>query len=413
LNRNVRLLGVAAGVRLFGAAMVYPFLSLFFYHVAGLGYAIIGGLLLLVSVLPLGVSPFGGLVTDRLGRKRVFVAGLSGEALSMLAMAASMHVNFVPGVLIGGTMAGVAGSIAQPAIQAYVADMTDISQRTMAYTWVRVGFNAGYTGGVLLGGVLVGFIGFANTAFFTTAILASGVVFIFVALERSPYDIALAKGAVPAEHREAAVRPGSMVNSIRALARDRVFLVLCLAFFFSGLVYGHWGTTFILYTNTVLLVPYAILAVGLAINGLIVIFGQIPTTKLMTGRKHTFSAILAVVMMGLSFLALGGISLVSGAALAAMFTFVVLLTIGENLGAIPSMTLPSNVAPPSEIGNYNGVVGLFNGIGSSISPAFGGLILASFTNPLLVWTILALPCIPAILIFKWLGSRIPERANTV
>ena len=413
LNRNVRLLGVGAGVRLFGVAMVYPFLSLFFYHVAGLGYAIIGLLILLVSSLPLAVSPFGGLVTDRYGRKRVFVAGLGGEATSVFLMAVSMQFNFVPGVLLGGSLAGVAGSTAQPAIQAYVADMADIPERTMAYTWVRVWFNAGYTFGVLLGGVLVGFLGFAETAFTTTVIMTSGVVFLFLALDPSPYDVALSKGQASALHPGDAVRPGSMGDSIRALAKDRTFLILCLAMLLSGLVYGHWSTTFILFSNTVLLIPYAILAVGLALNGMIVVFGQTATTKMMKGRKHTFSAILAVIMMGFSFIALGGISLIGGAALVAMFSYVILLTIGENLGAIPSMTLASNVAPVSEIGNYNGVMGLFSGIGNSLSPAIGGLVLASFSNPLVVWLILGIPCIPAIRLFRWLGTKIPAAANTV
>jgi len=413
LNRNVRLLGIGAGVRLFGVSMVYPFLSLFFYHIGGLSYAVIGFLILLVSLLPLAVSPFGGLVTDRYGRKRVFVAGLAGEAASVFLVAVSMQVNFVPGVLLGGALAGVAGSAAQPAIQAYVADLADIPERTMAYTWVRVGFNAGFTVGVLLGGVLVGFIGYAPTAFTTTAIMASGVFFMFLALDPSPYDVALSKGTAPAGHPTGLAKPGSMGDSIRALSKDKTFLILCLAMLLSGLVYGHWGTTFVLFSNTVLLIPTAILAVGLALNGVIVVFGQAWTTKLMTGRKHTFSAVLAVTMMGASFVALGGISLITGAALAAMFSFVVLLTIGENLGAIPSMTLASNVAPASEVGNYNGVMGLFNGIGNSFSPAFGGLVLGAFSNPLVVWLVLAIPCIPAILLFRVLATRIPAAANTV
>jgi len=413
LNRNVRLLGIGAGVRLFGVAMVYPFLSLFFYHIGGLSYAVIGVLILLVSLLPLAVSPFGGLISDRYGRKRVFIAGLGGEAVSFFFMAVSMQANFVPGVLLGGTLAGVSGSAGQPAVQAYVADMADIPERTMAYTWVRIGFNAGFTVGVLLGGVLVGFIGYAPTAFTTAAITTAGVLFMLISLEPSPFDVALSKGATPIGHTNGVVSPGSMGDSIRTLSRDRTFLILCLAMLLSGLVYGHWGTTFVLFSNTVLLIPTAVLALGLALNGLIVVFGQRWTTKLMTGRKHTFSAILAVSLMGVSFIALGGISLINGAALAAMFSYVVLLTIGENLGAIPSMTLASNVAPASEIGNYNGMMGLFSGIGNSLSPAFGGIVLGAFSNPLVVWLILGIPCIPTILLFRALGARIPAAANTV
>jgi MFS family permease len=414
LNKNVRLLGFGAGVRLFGAAMVYPYLSLYLKNVAGIGYAEIGALILLVSILPLGISPFGGLIADRAGRRSVFLLSLGGEAASVLLIAFSMASNSIPGVLIGGAFAGVAGAAAGPAVSAYVADMTpELSERTMAYTWVRIGFNGGFTVGVALGGVLIGFLGFPNTGFLATAILATATLFLFVTLDPSPYDIARSHGAPLISAGTPPPRPGSLRESGRIFMRDRTFIVLCFATLFTGLVYGHWSTTFPLFSNTILLVPYATLGIALALNGAIVFFGQAPMTRLMKGRRHTFSAVLAVALMGASFIALGGISLVSGAAVVAVFTFVVFLTLGENLGALPGMTLPSNVAPATEVGSYNGFFGLFQGIGNSLSPLFGGIILASFTNPLVIWLILAVPCIPAIILFDWVGRRIPVAANTV
>lgn len=412
MNKNIRLLGLGAGVRLFGAAMVYPYLSLYFKNVAGIGYAEIGVLILIVSIFPLAVSPFGGMVADRVGRRSVFLLSLGGEAASVLLIAVSMAKNSIVGVLAGGGLAGVAGSIAGPAISAYVADMApQLSERTMAYTWVRIGFNAGFTVGVALGGSLIGFLGFPNTGLLAAGILATATLFLFATLDPSPYDTArLARETTAAA---ASQRPGSMLDSFRVLGRDRTFLMLCMGGLFTSLVYGHWSTTFPLFSNTILLVPYGILGIALALNGAIVVFGQNPMTRMMRGRMHTFSAVIAVALFGVSFIALGGMSLRSGGAIAAVFTFVVILTLGENFGAIPSMTLPSNVAPSSEIGSYNGVFNLMGGIGSSLSPLIGGLILSAVANPLLIWIILAIPCIPAILLFEWVGERIPTAANTV
>ncbi len=412
MDKNVRLLGLGAGVRLFGASMVYPFLSLYFKNVTQIGYFEIGALILLVSVFPIAVSPFGGMIADRVGRRRVFLASLGGEAASVLLIAVSMAYNDIAGVLAGGALAGVCGSIAGPAISAYVADLApNLSERTLAYTWVRIGFNAGFTVGVALGGSLIGFLGFPETGLFATGILVAATLFLLVTLDPSPYDVARAHGEVAVA--TSAARPGSILDSFRVLGKDRTFLVLCLGGLFTSLVYGHWSTTFPLFSNTVLLVPYGILGVALALNGAIVVFGQNPMTRMMKGRLHTYSAIVAIALMGVSFLALGGISLASGGAITAVFVFVVLLTIGENFGAIPSMTLPSNVAPAAEIGSYNGVFNLLGGIGGSVSPLIGGFVLATVTNPLLVWVILALPCIPAALLFRWVGTRIPAAANTV
>ncbi len=412
MDKNVRLLGFGAGVRLFGAAMVYPYVSLYLKNVAGLGYAEIGALIFLVSIPPLAVTPFGGMVADRVGRRMVFLLSLAGEAASVLLIALSMDRGSIPGILIGAGLAGVAGSITGPAVSAYVADLSpQLSERTLAYTWVRIGFNAGFTVGVALGGVLIGFLGFPNTGLLATGILTTSTLFLYSTLDPSPYDIARSQGRLVAAGSPS--RPGSFRDSIKVLGRDRSFLVLCFAGLFSSLVYGHWSTTFPLFSNTILLVPYGILGVALALNGAIVVFGQNPMTKLMRGRRHTFSAIVAVVLMAISFVILGGISLVAGAAVVAVFTFVVVLTLGENLGALPSMTLPSNVAPATEIGSYNGVFGLFGGIGNAVSPFVGGVVLASVSNSLLVWMILAIPCIPAVLLFRWLGGRIPSAANTV
>lgn len=413
MDKNVRLLGLGAGVRLFGAAMVYPYLSLYLKNVVGIGYAEIGALILLVSILPLAVSPFGGMVADRVGRRRVFLLSLGGEAASVFLIAVSMSYSSIPGVLLGGGFAGVAGAIAGPAISAYVADLApQLSERTMAYTWVRIGFNAGFTVGVALGGSLIGFLGFSNTGLLAAGILATATLFLFATVDPSPYDVARAQGNL-ATVASASSRPGSFTDSFKVLGRDRSFLLLCLGGLFTSLVYGNWSTTFPLFSNTILLVPYGILGLALALNGAIVVFGQNPMTRMMRGRMHTFSAVVAVILMGVSFIALGGISLVSGGAIVAVFTFVVILTVGENFGAIPSMTLPSNVAPSTEIGSYNGVFNLIGGIGGSLSPLMGGLVLSAVTNPLLVWVILAVPCIPAALLFQRVGDRIPAAANTI
>lgn len=207
--------------------------------------------------------------------------------------------------------------------------------------------------------------------------------------------------------------PGSVRDSFAILAKDARFLVFCLAAMISALVYGQWSTTFPLFVNTVLGVPYWVLGAALALNGAIVIFGQTLTTSLMIGRKHTTSATLALLLFALAFLALGAVSLFGLGVLVAVFAFVVLLTMGENLGAIPMMTLPSNLAPRTEIGSYNGAFNTLSGIGGVFAPLAGGLALSATGNPLLVWGVLAIPTVPAAVLFLWVGRRIPVKANTV
>lgn len=412
MDRNIRFLGFGAGVRALGVSMVYPFISLYLKNRAGIGYAEIGVLLVVVGIVPLVVSPFGGMITDRLGRRRVFLASLAAEAVSVLLIALSMRSDSLAGIIVFGAASYVAGgALAGPSLAAYVADIAVGSERTLGYTWQRIGFNAGFTAGTALGGFLIGYAGFSEVGILSAAILGFSTGFLAFSLTPSPYDLRLSRTATLAG--EATEKLKSVRESVAILARDRRFLIFSVAMLLASLVYAQWSVTFPLFINTVLGLPYWVIGVALSLNGAIVIFGQTPTTRLMLGRRHTTSAVLALLLMVAAFLMLGGLSSLGVGTVLASLVFVVLLTVGENLGAIPSMTLPSNLAPESERGSYNGAFGTISGIGNVFAPLVGGLVLAASTNPLLVWGALAIPVVPAVILLLWLGSRLPAEANRV
>jgi len=91
---------------------------------------------------------------------------------------------------------------------------------------------------------------------------------------------------------------------------------------------------------------------------------------------------------------------------------VFVLTIGENLGSIPSTTLPSNLAPAAEIGSYNGAFFAIVGLGWLLAPVLGGAVLAASSSPLVVWGVLVAPALPAgaILAF-YVTPRLRAEAN--
>lgn len=363
MNPNIRWLGAGAGVRALGMSLIAPFLVLYLRNVLGLPYIEIGAIVVVVAIPPLIVSPFSGLLTDRFGRRRLIRLALAFEAASMLLTALALAESSVSAVVAAFASVSTMGALAGPAISAYVADFASGSDRTMGFTWVRVGWNAGFTIGVFLGGGLIGAIGFVNVALAAGVVLAGGALFIGLGLDLSPYDLERRRGTTTSE-ATARPSPGSVRESMRILSKDRPFLVLCIGGALAALTVSQWSTTYPLFVNTILGIPYLILGIGLAINGLIVVFGQTLTTQLSLGHRHTSLLILGTILYVIAYLLLGTFGLLGFAVVTAFFVSVVILTIGENLFSIPSTTLPSNLAPSTEVGSYNGAFAALTGTGS-------------------------------------------------
>ena len=411
MNRNIRWLVVGAALRACGLSLITPYFVLFVRNVLGIGYLEIGGLVVLVALPQLVVSSVGGLIADRIGRRILFLSSMVAEAVLILVVALAMHDRNLPFLLAAVSGAGIAGSLAGPAISAYTADFTTGSDRTRAFTWERVSWNVGFTLGVFVGGALVGTVGFVLSGTFGGTVLLGTTSLLVTQIDASPYDLARRPVPQPTTPPGSSVAPGSVRATLQSLARDRAFLVFSLGMGLAVLTAGQWGVTFPLFVNNVLGIPYVLLGVGLALNGLVVVFFQPPVTAWAIGRRHTSLAVIGLALYVAAFLFLAAFGELRIALLTAFFVSVFVLTIGENFQSIAGMTLPSNLAPPSEIGAYNGAYQTITGIGFTLAPFLGSLVLALTLNPLAIWSLLVLPAIPATALLLWVAPRIPERAN--
>jgi len=414
VNRNIRLLTFGVAVRMLGNALYGPFIALFLHNVLNVGYVELGLIIVFIGGIQIPFGVLGGLVTDRMARKTLMVIGLASEATATAFLAYAFAVNSLTIAIAAATIGGSIGAMCGPAFSAYIADFAEGSQRTRGFTLYRIGFNAGFAAGVALGGLFIAVIGFAGGVAIAAVIIAGATGILYAFLEPSVRDREGPREsapAVPAASSSAPAPRRTLAESMRILARDRVALEVALAFLLASFVMAQWAIIFPLYVHNILGVSYSILGVGLALNGIVVVVGQSATTESVIGWRHTSIGLLGLVLYGVAFLGLGAAGLLNTLPVVVFFASVVVLTIGENLIAIPQSTLPSNLAPKEEVGSYNGAFNAFSGIGFLTATLAGGVVLSLITNPLLIWAILLVPAVPAIVLLRHAGGRIPAQVN--
>jgi MFS family permease len=410
VDPNIRRLGYIGALRATGLSLVLPYVALYLRNVLGIDFLSIGLLLAVLGVAPILIVPFGGLITDRLGRRPLIVVSLCAEAASITFTGVAMLFRSEPGVIAAALATSLSGTFGGPALSAYVADLAVGSDRTQGFTYLRIGWNVGFAVGVASAGFLLGSLGFAGVGLVAGGLLIVSTAVLVAVLDPSPYD--RERSARPRGGAGGVSQQRSVRESVAILVGDRVFLAVCVVVGVAWLSVGQWSTTFPLYVNSVLRIPYAVLGLGFALNGVLVVLAQGPTTKAAIGHRHTTLIALGVVLYVVGFLLLGAVALVPFALLLGFFVSVVILTMGENVLSIPTSTLPSNLAPPLETGAYNGTFAAIVGIGQVLAPTFGGAVLAVGLAPPVTWLVLMLPAVPALLVNRlWIDPRILDRAN--
>jgi MFS family permease len=412
VQSNLRLLAFGVAIRMFGNALYFPFLALFLHGVLNVGYLELGLIVFGVGLVQLPFSIVGGLATDRIGRRPLILIGLASEALATLGLAYAFALRSLPGAIAAAMVGGGIATAAGPAFSAYIADFAHGPERTRGFTWYRIGFNAGYSAGVTAGGLLISALNFPLAVAIGAGVIGSGALVLFFRLDPSPFDRTLRAGRSPSPTAQTPPRSpssGGIARSLRTIGRDRVALLVALAFALVAFVIGQWSIIFPLFVRNVLGVPLNLLGAGLALNGLVVVFGQSFTTERVIGRRHTTIGIVGTMLYVAAFLGLGVAGLFDFIPVVVFFVAVFVLTFGENLVTIPQTTLPSNLAPPEEVGAYNGAFQTIGSAGFLIAVVVGGAVLAFTANPLLIWLILIAPALPAVVLLRLAARRMrPE-----
>jgi MFS family permease len=206
-------LSAVFSVRLLGLFMIYPVFAAYARNLSGANPYLIGEALGIYGLTQgLLQIPFG-LLSDRVGRKAMIVAGLVLFAVGSAIAALSTSIG---GVITGRALqgAGAVGSV----ILALVADLTVEENRTKAMALVGVTIGASFMVALVAGPIAANFIG------------VPGIFWLMVAL--ALVGIAITEFVVPNPRRIHVHRDAEAVPAlIGAVLRDRQLLRLDLGIF--------------------------------------------------------------------------------------------------------------------------------------------------------------------------------------
>ena len=352
LREQIRAMPRQAWI-LFGASFVnrlgtfvFPFLALYLSD-RGEPPTVVG---LAVSAYALGALPArlaGGVVADRLGRRTTMVLSMTGASFATLGL---WRADSIPAIFACVLALGLLDDMAQPASKALIADLVAPELRPTAYSLWRVATNAGWAGGLAIGGVL------ATRSFDLMFIGDAATSLLFAGL---------ALALLPQGTRSRRADEAHLPSVPRAILADRGFVMFLLATFLGGLVYSQNVAVLPLRVRDIGLGP-AVYGSLQSLNGLLVMTVEVAIVTFV--RRFPRPRVIAAghVLVGLAFA-----SLAVARSVPALVAMVTVWTLGEMTQRPVAVATVADRAPVHARGRYQAAEDASLGASLLIGPLVG------------------------------------------
>ncbi|MBI4295013.1 MAG: MFS transporter [Chloroflexi bacterium] len=380
---GIWLISLIGFINVAGISISLPFLALYLYQDRGVSMTLVGVILFLGGLCSAAAQMFGGSLSDRFGRRPILFSAFAISTFLFIVMAVLIGYS-APIWTIAAVYAGARSALVmmRPVMSAMVADLSPSDRLTETFALLRAGQNLGWAAGPAAGGYLAA--SFTYAWLFGVAALISaialGLVFLLL---RESFD-----GA------SRWVKSQGMLSPVR----DQRFLVFTGLSLMVFLVIGQMVSTlsvFIVDRAGFSTVHYGLL---ITVNGLGVALFQYPMARVLGRAARSTALILGSLLYGLGYLSMAGVGDLA-IAVAAM----AVITAGDLIFLITTLSVVTELSPPNQRGQYMGFYGLSETLGLSFGPLLGGILLDSFpANPLLLWgTIAFVALLAAVGFHRW------------
>jgi MFS family permease len=361
---------------------VYFMLGIYLTRERGLRPETAGLVISLYAAGGLFAGPLGGMLADRVGRRRTLLFGTACAGTLMLALGFARSIDAVVAIT---PALGFCTDACRPALNAGIADVVPPADRARAYGLLYWAMNLGFSVAAAFGGVLA-------EHHFT-------LLFVIDALTTFAYGATVFVGVPETRPQRGSGAAGNRRGfAFAGPLRDRAFVSFMLA----------QVPLLVAFAQVIVSLPLDMQAHGLdvktigwllGLNGVCVVVFQPIALRLCRGMRPLAWLVAGCVTTGL------GLGANAFAASALMYGLTsVLWTLGEigfSTGAPPII---ADFAPTDQRGVYQGTYQLAWGASSMLAPTIGTLMLARFGGRVL-WAASLASCLVAATVHSTVTAR--------
>ncbi|KOY57410.1 MFS transporter [Streptomyces sp. XY332] len=393
-----RSLLVGVGVSAVGIGMYVPFSLVFFHHVTGLSFALVGVVMTVTGLAGLAFMPLAGSAVDRFGARRTV---LVLYALRALGFALYPFAGSLPAFAAVALVTALADRSFPAVQQSLIGEVARGAARDRLQASLRALQNAGMGAGAL---VVSGVLALWGTAAFTYTAWGNALAFALAGLLVSRVR------PVQVGQDATAGRPAAGYGTV---LRDRPFLALTAANFLTALGYAALSVLFPLYIATWLHGPDSLTGAAFTVNtALCAGIGVLVASRVRrSGARRTRSAALGALLFAAAFvgqIVLGTLRPGQTATLVALLVIVVVYTLGELVHSPSGGALSVSAAPAAVRGRYLATYQLSYSLATALAPSLFTALLS--VDGRLPWAVLAAAAAGAALALVRLERRLPIEA---
>ncbi|MFC7491221.1 MULTISPECIES: MFS transporter [unclassified Knoellia] len=365
-------------VQTLGRGLTLPFTVIYINEVRGIGLGTAGTLLALIAIVALVVTGPGGSLTDRIGARRMLLAGTTAQLVGCVVLAFATNV---PMFVVGFVLLGFNFGVSWPAFNALIASVVSgpLRQQYFGVNFALVNLGIG------LGGVVGGlFVDVDDPRTFTLIFLADALSMLV--------PIGLLLGPLRHVHGRAERPEGTAtVGYLDILRRPAVLWLTFITFLCTFIGYGQIESGFPAFSRQVGEVSTQVIGLAFAVNTLIIVAMQFTVLKLVTGRRRSRVLLVMVGFWIASWIILSLAGLGPGALVAtvAVVVFMGVFGFGEIFMQIAIPAITNDMADDHLRGRANAVnAGAFQG-GAILGPIVSGLLLEHDLSGIFITTMIA------------------------